>query len=398
MELGIRMLKAGVGACTEKATLPAAVAAARQAMDRAGILQADFVLVFATIPHAALYSRMLERIAETTRTRHVVGCSAMGIVTSEGEVEDEPAIAVLVVASDTVIITPFLVRSLRQQGALAARRMARLLAASRSSQDFLMVFPDTLTLQAGPFLEGLCRSWPGVPTVGGGASENGSQMHTYQWCGTEVVSDAVSGALFSGALNRAIGHTVACQPIGEPLLVTRAEGNVIFELGGRPAYDVFTHLIHEWALPDLRTAASLFFIGFPCHASHTQLNPGEYYVRNIHGIDPHEGSLLVGTPVREGQVVSFTVRDPTRAREDLDSMVADLAKVCAGRPPGFAIYFNCCGRGTSLYGHPNVDIEIIRRHFDDVPIIGFFTYAEIGPASEGSCLHNYTGVLTLVGE
>jgi small ligand-binding sensory domain FIST len=33
---------------------------------------------------------MLERIAEITRTRHLVGCSAMGIVTSDGEVEDEP--------------------------------------------------------------------------------------------------------------------------------------------------------------------------------------------------------------------------------------------------------------------------------------------------------------------
>lgn len=392
------MLKAGVGASTEKSTIPAALAAARQAMDRAGIVQADFALVFATIPHAALYPRMLERIAETTRTRHVVGCSAMGILTSDGEVEDEPAIAVLVVASDTVIATPFLVRSLRRQGGLAARRMARLLAASRSPQDFLMVFPDTLTLQAGPFLEGLGRSWPGVQTVGGGASENGSQMHTYQWCGTEVASDAVCGALFSGALSRAIGHSVACQPIGEPLLVTRAEGNVIFELGGRPAYEVFTHLIHEWALPDLRTAAGLFFIGFPCHPSHTELAPGEYYVRNIHGVDPNQGSLLVGAPVREGQVVSFTVRDPVRAREEMDNMVADLAKVCSGRPPSFALYFNCCGRGTSLYGRPNVDLDIIRRHFQDVPIIGFFTYAEIGPSGEGSCLHNYTGVLTLVGE
>jgi small ligand-binding sensory domain FIST len=392
------MLKAGVGASTEKATLSAATAAARQAMDRAGIAQADFALVFATIPHASLYTRMLERIADTVRTRHVVGCSAMGIVTSEGEVEDEPAIAVLALASDTLVATPFLVRSLRQQGGLAARRLARMLPSPRSSQDFLMLFPDTLTLQAGPFLDGLCLSWPGVPAVGGGASENGSHMHTYQWCGTEVASDAVCGALFSGTLSRAIGHSVACHPIGDPLLVTRAEGNVIFELGGRPAYEVFTGLVQEWALPDLRTAANLFFLGFPCDPTHTRLVSGEYYVRNIHGVDPHEGSLLAGATVREGQVISFTVRDPRRAREDMDSMVGDLAKVCSGWSPQFGVYFNCCGRGTSLYGHPNVDLDIIRRYFPDLPIIGFFTYAEIGPTAEGQCLHNYTGVLTLVGE
>jgi len=45
-----------------------------------------------------------------------------------------------------------------------------------------------------------------------------------------------------------------------------------------------------------------------------------------------------------------------------------------------------------------IDLDIIRRYFPDLPIIGFFTYAEIGPTAEGQCLHNYTGVLTLVGE
>jgi len=395
----IPVLKAGVGASTEKATFQAATIAARLAMDRAGIAQADFALVFATIPHAALYTRMLERIAEVTRTRHIVGCSAMGIVSSDGEVEDEPAIAVLALASDTLTTTPFLVRSLRQQGGLAPKRMAHMLPPLRTPQDFLMLLPDTLTFQPGPFLKSLAQSWPSTPAVGGGASENGSQMHTYQWCGTEVLSDSISGALFSGQLTRAIGHTIACHPIGEPMLVTRAEGNVVFELAGRPAYEVFTGLAQEWAIPDLRTAASLFFLGFPCDPACTQLTSGEYFVRNIHGIDPHDGSLLVGAAVREGQVLSFTVRDPQHARDDMETMVGDLAKVWAGQQsPRFGMYFNCCGRGTSLYGHPNVDLDIIRSYFGDLPLIGFFTYAEIGPTSAGQCLHNYTGVLTLVGE
>ena len=142
------MLKVGVGVSIEKSTLFAADAAARQAMCRAGIGQASFTLVFATIPHAALYPRMLERIAEITRTRHVIGCSAMGIITSEGEIEDDPAIAVLTLASDTIIATPFLVRSLRHQGGGAAKRLAGMLAGARSPRDVLMLFPDTLSFQA----------------------------------------------------------------------------------------------------------------------------------------------------------------------------------------------------------------------------------------------------------
>ena len=74
------MLKVGVGASTEKATLAAATAAAHRAMDRAGLAQADFALVFATIPHSSLYGRMLERIAEITRTRHLVSRSNRSIL------------------------------------------------------------------------------------------------------------------------------------------------------------------------------------------------------------------------------------------------------------------------------------------------------------------------------
>ena len=64
----------------------------------------------------------------------------------------------------------------------------------------------------------------------------------------------------------------------------------------------------------------------------------------------------------------------------------------------FSSPISVCGRGTSLYGRPNVDLDIIRKYFPDLPLIGFFTYAEIGPTSYGQCLHNYTGVLTLVGD
>jgi small ligand-binding sensory domain FIST len=62
------------------------------------------------------------------------------------------------------------------------------------------------------------------------------------------------------------------------------------------------------------------------------------------------------------------------------------------------LYVNCCGRGTSLYGRPNVDRDIIRGAFGDLPLIGFFSYAEIGPAGDHACLHNFAGVLTLIGE
>src|SRR3972149_4828386 len=153
------MFKVGVGASTEKATLAAAATAARRAMDRAGLAQADFALVFATIPHSSLYGRMLERIAESTRTRHLVGCSAMAIVTSDGEVEDEPAVAVLALASDTLTATPFLVPSLPPPGGGAGRRVGRGVPAPPGGA----VFPPP------PPVAGLPDALPGYDDLAGGS-------------------------------------------------------------------------------------------------------------------------------------------------------------------------------------------------------------------------------------
>jgi small ligand-binding sensory domain FIST len=79
-------------------------------------------------------------------------------------------------------------------------------------------------------------------------------------------------------------------------------------------------------------------------------------------------------------------------------MVASLAKKFSADSPKFGIYINCCGRGNSLYGKKNVDITLIRKHFGDMPLIGFFSYAEIAPAACGPQWHNYSGVLTVFSE
>ena len=57
------------------------------------------------------------------------------------------------------------------------------------------------------------------------------QMH--QWCGAEITESSVAGVLLTGNFHTEIGVAQGCQPVGNPVEITRAEDNLIFELDGR---------------------------------------------------------------------------------------------------------------------------------------------------------------------
>ncbi len=78
----------------------------------------------------------------------------------------------------------------------------------------------------------------------------------------------------------------------------------------------------------------------------------------------------------------------------LQRQVANLR----GKPPRLGFYFNCCARGTSLYGISGIDTAYIRQAFGDFPLIGFFGNFELGPLGKKNHLLAYTGVLVLITE
>ena len=111
-----------------------------------------------------------------------------------------------------------------------------------------------------------------------------------------------------------------------------------------------------------------------------------------------KGVLACMGPVEEGEFVTFTVRNPTFAREDLISTLEDLSHRMSPSDARFGIYINCCGRGEMLYKEKNHDVDLIRQYFPNTPLAGFFAYGEIAPLDHVNHLHHYSGILTLFGE
>jgi len=134
-----------------------------------------------------------------------------------------------------------------------------------------------------------------------------------------------------------------------------------------------------------------------CLLAGLPVGESDFVARHLVGIDPEHGALAVAEPLAEGQELFFGVRDPQGARDDLQRVLAMQAAAWQGSPAAGALYVNCVARGRSFYGVPGLDTAYIRRHLGPLPVAGFFSAAEIAPGAGASQLHQYTGVLAMLG-
>jgi small ligand-binding sensory domain FIST len=119
---------------------------------------------------------------------------------------------------------------------------------------------------------------------------------------------------------------------------------------------------------------------------------GDFLIRNIIGIEPRTGALMIGELPQVARTVQFHLRDAATSSDDLRML---LKRYSEERGPGDesaqgALLFSCLGRGRHLYGRANHDSECFRQYLGEVPLGGFFCNGEIGPVGGTTFLHGFT--------
>jgi small ligand-binding sensory domain FIST len=272
------------------------------------------------------------------------------------------------------------------------------LAKTDEKNSLMILLPDTYQGNPQPLLASMARRAGFHPVIGAGSSEDGTAGATYQVCGEKVATNAIAGAYISGDFDVQVDITQGCQPIAEPMMITKAEGNLIYEINQRPAMEAFAGLLKGPLREDLRRAVSVIFVGLPANRQENSVAPGQYLVRNIIGVDAGKGIIGIADEVVEGDAMIFAMRDGARAREDLEQMLLRQTAALGSRKPALGIYFNCCARGNSLYGIPGIDSAYIRQALGDIPLVGMFGGYELAPLGRANHLFAYTGVLALISE
>ena len=392
------MIRAGVGFSTANNPRIAAAEATAAALAQAGMSRAKGALCFATPAYAAAYPMILRTVASEAHTREIAGCSSMGVIAGETEIESGQALAVLVFGGNEndLHATRFFVPTLRGRAAGVAAEVAAAVRGKLDKSNLLILFADTYNFEAEATLDALGKELPAVAIAGGGASEDGSIGETFVFCGDTISSNAVAGMLLSGDFEVTLANSIACGLIGTAHRVTAARDNIVIELDDRPAYEVFAEAAGPLAA-DLRRALAFVFVAIPVYENAQTIERGQFVVRNIVGASEEHGVIAVAFQPKVGDTIGFVLRDAERSREDLKATLEELSdRLAPNARPAFGLYFDCVSRGAGLYNIPGHDSAYIKRALGPVPIAGFFTGFEISSLAEQTSLLQYSGVLALI--
>jgi small ligand-binding sensory domain FIST len=341
----------------------------------------------------------------------LVGATGVAVLGGPREVEDAPAIG-LWAARLAERPRPVRLQAVRASSGIAVQGLS---GSTFAPGDTLLLLADPFSLPVDAIVEALAeleraagagRPGPagpgptpgeapaerfGVPVVGGLASAATTPGGNRLVLDDEVVASGGVGVVLPPAVVTSAVVSQGCRPIGDPMIVTRAEGNLIQEIAGRSALDRLDELVRD-ADPDERTLlASGLQIGIAIDEHRATFGRGDFLVRSVVGADQRNRALAVGQRVEVGTTVQFHVRDAEAADEDLRTMLA-------GARGSGALVFTCNGRGQRLFGLPDHDARVVHDLLGSPALAGMFCAGEIGPIGGRSFVHGFTASVLLFHE
>lgn len=340
------------------------------------------------------YKKYFEGITAALKARlgpaALLGCSAGGIIGGGQEVEQQSAISLTGAILPGVSVKTFHITndSLPDLDD-APDSWEKLMQVESSEQPAFVLLCDPFSFKIDSFVQGLDYAFPRLVKIGGLASGGHKAGENRLICDDKVYRSGLVGVALSG--NIQVDSVVAqgCRAIGKPSRVTKCDRNLLYELDGKPAVNVLREAIERLSDGEQKLARDAIFLGVAMNEFQEKFVDGDFLVRNIFGIEPMSGALLVGEVLRSERTVQFHLRDAATSRDDLRAMLKRYIENSGSMASG-ALLFSCLGRGQHLYGRSCHDSDCFRDFFGDIAIGGFFCNGEIGPVGDSTFLHGYT--------
>jgi len=387
---GIRP-RVGAGLSTHENGREAASAALDAALAPLGGRPADLVFLFVSPQHEDEQRAIIDVATERVEGATVLGCSAGGVIGATREIEDAPAVAAWAASLPGIGVQPFRLTFQREDDHAIIEGLEDL--PSRGEEPVMVMLADPFSFPADVLLDHLNETSAAIPIVGGMASGGLEAGRNSLYFNDEILRDGAVGAILTGGGMTTV-VSQGCRPVGRTYAVTRAERNVLFEMGGAPAMTRIEELYAESTERDQLLIRRGLHVGSAITETKPELGRGDFLVRNVVGVDRDTGAIAISDVVEVGRTVQFQVRDAESAREDL-RLVLERERSARPEDVAGALLFSCNGRGSALFGQPDHDVNAVRRAFGDVPVAGFFAAGEMGPVAGKNFLHGFTASILL---
>lgn len=260
----------------------------------------------------------------------------------------------------------------------------------------LWVLSDGLNVNGSALVKGITRQLPPNVTLTGGLSADGDRFNE-----TVVIWDAPAEkntvallGFYGTALEVGYGSLGGWDPFGPERLITRAKGNILYEVDGKSVLALYKQYLGEHA--DALPAAGLLF---PLSIRNGVDAPG--LVRTLLGVDEKTQSMTFAGDVPEGAYARLMKANFNRLIDGAAGAALASLETTGSHSPELAILISCVGRKMVLKQRVEEEVEAVRDILGtDTFMTGFYSYGEISPFSAGaSCeLHNQTMTITTLTE
>lgn len=276
----------------------------------------------------------------------------------------------------------------------AGERLARELA--QDGLAHVLVFSDGLKVNGTDLALGLREHLPdGVAVTGGLAGDGDRFQHTLVCSGFECAEgDIVALGFYGDRIKVGYGSLGGWDSFGPERLITRASGNVLFELDGQPALELYKKYLGEHAA-GLPATALLFPL-----ALRSANNPAGL-VRTVLAVDEAAGSMTFAGDMPEGEYARLMKANFDRLIDGAAGAAKAGAAALGSFPAELAVLVSCVGRKLVLKQRIEEEVEAVREVLGpQAALTGFYSYGELCP--EGgvrTCeLHNQTMTITAFAE
>jgi len=375
-----------------RAAVTEAAAAARAKLGRG---PCDLALVFVSELWKDFDARELPALlGRELAPRCALGCNAAGAIAGRREVERKPAVAVLAMRLPGARVLPFSLTGRELERMENGGALVSELDLYPTDKPKFLALCDPLSVDPERFAALFSAGYPGAPLVGGLASGLSVKKPSWLLAGGDILVEGAACVALTGDVELDVVVAQGCRPIGEPLTVTSADGNVLQGLGGRPPLEVLREILARCTPEDQRLARESLFAGVAMAEGRAGYGRGDFLIRNLLGIDADSGALMLGAPLRRGQTLQFQLRDARTSDQDMQTLLAQLPPADAA--PRGALLVSCLGRGAGLYGKPDHDATLVQSLRGPLPLAGFFANGEFGPVGGRNFIHGYTSCLAIV--
>ncbi len=399
--------KCGVGYSEQANSYEAAVAAAKEALEKAGVEKPSMVLFYTTSKHNPEQTAAGIRSVIGTEAK-LIGGSSVGVITNDKLGYEGYQTGVAVLYNPQMDVDTFVQGELNLDEYTAGAELAKQIQSKAYAGDpQVLLMYDSIKIAgkelnlATPMIAGMksqMASWPSIAGVGVFADMQWTEP--FLWRDDEKFTQAALALVLSNKvrMDQVIIH--GCVPVGDYHTITKTDGNVVLEIDGQPATDAIAQMLGAGSDKTWEDYPLFVTLGVNRGDKWDDYDPKMYTNRLTLSVDKErKGLVMFENDLQAGmefQLMRRDVEDFSYMRSVVEEFMAEVKKEAK---PFFALYIDCAGRASRYCGSDQEEAAELQAILgDSIPLLGMFSGVELAVVQDELRPLDWTGVLCVFSD